>query len=233
MHCKRGTVRPGLAARMLAAVFLVLLWCSSSPAQEEAAIRGVVRNQAGAPVAGASVVVSNTSSGLRRETQSDLEGRFEITGLPPDSYNVEISLTGFATQQRPGVRVSGGELVSLQFVLQSESERNQAGRISEAQLAGLPLNGRSYNQLATLQAGIAETPPRRMPLEESAEAASRLPEDGPPPTTSCWTERTSWTPPMKFREAPEGFSWARKQSIRCRCSAAPTGRSMAGAAAAR
>ena len=157
MHCKRGTVRPGLAARMLAAVFLVLLCCSSSPAQEEAAIRGVVRNQAGAPVAGASVVASNTSSGLRRETQSDLEGRFEITGLPPDSYNVEISLTGFSTQQRPGVRVSGGELVSLQFVLQSESERNQAGRISEAQLAGLPLNGRSYNQLATLQAGIADT----------------------------------------------------------------------------
>ena len=72
MHCKRGTVRLGLAARMLAAIFLVLLCCPSSPAQEEAAIRGVVRNQAGAPVAGASVVASNTSSGLLRETQSDL-----------------------------------------------------------------------------------------------------------------------------------------------------------------
>src|SRR5437867_12449497 len=31
------------------------------------------------------------------------------------------------------------------------------GQISESQLAGLPLNGRSYSQLATLQAGVSDS----------------------------------------------------------------------------
>ena len=123
-------------------------------------IRGVVRNQAGAPVSGAAITVSNLASGLRRESQSDTNGHFEIPNLTPGDYDAEVSRPGFATLKQSRIKVNGSEVRSLEFVLERGSGGTggaAAARISEAQLVGLPLNGRSYNQLATLQAGVADT----------------------------------------------------------------------------
>jgi len=56
--------------------------------------------------------------------------------------------------------VQAGQSAAVDFVLQLSTAASSAAasnRISESQLVGLPLNGRSYSQLATLQAGIADT----------------------------------------------------------------------------
>jgi len=119
--------------------------------------RGSVRDRAGAPVAGAAIVITNRASGLRRDGQTDDKGAFAVAGLPPGSYDVEVSRTGFASQSRLAVGMDGAERLPLDFVLERASAQSQASRVSETQLAGLPLNGRSYNQLATLEAGVADT----------------------------------------------------------------------------
>ena len=52
----------------------------------------------------------------------------------------------------------GSAPVVLEFLLErAAASAAQSSRISEVQLAGLPLNGRSYSQLATLQEGVADT----------------------------------------------------------------------------
>lgn len=155
-HSLGRTTRGRLIFPILLPV-LLLCFCQNSPAQEPlTTIRGVVRSQMGGPLAGASVAVTNPASGLRRSVQSDSQGRFEIP-LAPGIYGLEVSRQGFATQQRAGVEVNGSQPLALEFVLERGSTETQAERIGEMQLVGLPLNGRSYNQLATLQAGVADT----------------------------------------------------------------------------
>ena len=46
---------------------------------------------------------------------------------------------------------------SSESARQASNQNGGGGRISEEELAGLPLNGRSYSQLATLQGGVSET----------------------------------------------------------------------------
>ena len=64
-------------------------------------IKGVIQSQTGAPVAGASIRVTNRESGVIREANASDQGQFEVPGLAPGGYDVEVSETGFAVQNRP------------------------------------------------------------------------------------------------------------------------------------
>ncbi|MCH7567304.1 MAG: carboxypeptidase regulatory-like domain-containing protein, partial [Nitrospirae bacterium] len=115
--------------------------------------------------------------------QSNAQGGFEIRLLSPGAYSVQASRAGFVTQARESLDLSAGQLLTLLFALepeapetaeqeQAEEEQNEAAPastaeassseepaniINEDQLLGLPLNGRSYSQLATLQAGVSDS----------------------------------------------------------------------------
>lgn len=122
--------------------------------------QGTVRGQDRTPVSGAMVVARNLGTGEDTTARSNPQGEFEIRNLAPGSYDVEVSRASFLSQTRRGVALAAGRVLRLDFVLQSASESSTTAtvqRISESQLVGLPLNGRSYNQLATLQAGITDT----------------------------------------------------------------------------
>ena len=152
----------GKLALRIGMVLLPLCWAAlSAIAQESGGIlRGAVRTQGGEAVAGAAVLVRNSRTAERRTALTDAGGQFRIEALPPGTYEVEVSREGFTSQRRAAVDVGTAGPESLDFVLEraTAASGNAAGnRISEEQLAGLPLNGRSYNQLATLQAGVADT----------------------------------------------------------------------------
>ncbi len=157
----RATIGKGLTCRMIAAIVPIVFSSPFMTAQETAtALRGVVRSRAGTPIPGASIQVRNPKNGLQRTSQSDDHGNFAIPLPAPGRYDLEVSSAGFAAQKRPGVEASESNPPALEFVLErasSPSAGASATRISELQLVGLPLNGRSYNQLATLEAGIADT----------------------------------------------------------------------------
>jgi len=125
-----------------------------------ASVHGSVKSPLGAPVSNTSVVATQLSTGQSLTATSNERGEFEFSELPPGDYEFRVSHSGFESQREPGVHVPSGESVILNFVLQGSSAASSSGgshRISESQLVGLPLNGRSYNQLATLQAGVADT----------------------------------------------------------------------------
>ncbi len=74
-------------------LFFFLLFCLSSDlgAQSRGVIEGTVRDSAGAGIPGVTVVVTGTSRGAI----SNAEGRVKITGILPDSYQLEVSSPGY------------------------------------------------------------------------------------------------------------------------------------------
>ena len=150
-----------LTLRFFLLPLLFFVFRAAVSAQETSAtLRGTVRSQTGGSVSGASVSARNLATGLSRTARSDEKGQFEIRALAPGLYEVEVSQQGFVSQKRAEWQVGGAQQASLEFVLESRSGSTSGTpvtRIGEAQLMGLPLNGRSYNQLATLQAGVTDT----------------------------------------------------------------------------
>ncbi len=152
--------------RCLATVLLVMglvmgMDAGLSAQDSESIVRGVVLDPQGAPVAGAVIRLNmEGDGGQSREAVSAENGQFEFASLPSGTpagfYDLEITHAGFAAASLSGV-LADGELFEIRLERAAAGERASVSRISEAQLAGLPLNGRSYNQLATLQAGVTDT----------------------------------------------------------------------------
>ena len=60
-----------------------------------AELEGIVKDEQGAPAAGASIVAVHVRSGLKIERLSDGGGRFFLPGLPVGEYVVTVELPGF------------------------------------------------------------------------------------------------------------------------------------------
>ena len=130
-------------------------------------ISGTVRDTSGAAVAGATVTVRQNETGASRILSSNADGRFYAPSVPVGNYVVSVAHDGFQTDQRSGISLAIGQSIDLAFVLGVEkvqqevvvdaeqvsvntSTQQTAGLIDERQVKELPLNGRSYDQLLTL-----------------------------------------------------------------------------------
>ena len=104
-------MRSGVKVVLSAALLLLL---TSSAAYAQATIAGVVRDSSGALLPG--VTVEATSPSLTekiRTVVSDATGQYRIVTLPPGSYTVTFSLTGFKTIKREDVVVSGSGVIPI------------------------------------------------------------------------------------------------------------------------
>ncbi|MBI1955140.1 MAG: carboxypeptidase regulatory-like domain-containing protein, partial [Acidobacteria bacterium] len=172
----------------LAIVLTTATFCWAMPAEVSVAtLQGTVHDPAGAPLPEAMVRAENPETALALTATTNAQGQFEIRGLVPGQYSVQVSRTGFLSQAQEELSLAPGQSATVHFALvasaSSGPQQGQAAtgregtnpspaeasgtanRISESQLAGLPMNGRSYSQLATLQAGVSS--------ESSGGAASR------------------------------------------------------------
>lgn len=131
-----------------------------------AQLGGRVLDTKGAPVAGATVVIRNTETGLNRTLQTTGEGRYLATLLPVGPYTVTVTKAGFQTASNVKVNLSLGDAAPLTIRLANEtgavvevvaaasqvdSERASAAAIiSTDNLSSLPVMNRSFTNLATL-----------------------------------------------------------------------------------
>ncbi|MCZ6491175.1 MAG: TonB-dependent receptor [Acidobacteria bacterium] len=159
-------------------VFTVLFHFSSVGvlAQETlGGVRGTVRAQAGHPIPGAEVTAKNLATGTSHKVSSNGKGEFEILRLESGVYAIQVTGPGFRSPAPRQIELGPGHAAVLEFLLEpslGDTERKtesagadasgspsagMANMIGEDQLAGLPLNGRSYSQLATLQAGVSDS----------------------------------------------------------------------------
>jgi hypothetical protein len=133
-------------------------------------INGSVHDKTGASLEGASVTVRQIETGATRTLTTDGEGRFSAPSVPVGHYTVKISKDGFAAEERGGIVLTVAQSLQLNFVLGLESVQQQvevdavpesvntstqqtAGLIDERQVKELPLNGRSFDGLITLNPG--------------------------------------------------------------------------------
>jgi Carboxypeptidase regulatory-like domain len=133
-------------------------------------IGGIVTDPSGATVRGAEVVIHNTDTGAERALTTGTDGRYLAPSLPAGRYNVLVTKKGFGAQQHSGVVLSVGEVnevdVALSVGLVSQtvevedtpravnvSTQQTSGLVDSRQVKELPLNGRSYDQLLTLNPG--------------------------------------------------------------------------------
>ena len=140
-------------------------------AQVSATLSGVVTDPSGAAVAGANVAVLDLETGESHNTQTDAAGRYQVFALPIGGYEVTATKTGFAAQVRTGIHLVVGQVAraDLQLSVGQLSQRIKvesdasmvnvttadiSGLVGERQVKDLPLNGRSYDLLLTLNPGI-------------------------------------------------------------------------------
>ena len=130
-------------------------------------ISGAVHDKTGAAVVGATVVVRQTETGASRQLTTDTDGRFYAPSVPVGNYLVTVSHEGFQTDQRSGISLAIGQSLQVNFDLGVEKVEQEvvvdgqpdsvntttqqiSGLVDERQVKELPLNGRSYDGLLTL-----------------------------------------------------------------------------------
>ncbi len=94
----------------------LLLWPTLAFAQD-AELRGVIRDQSGAIVPGASVTVLAPTTGARRAITSDAAGRYVFSFLSPGDYDITAELNGFQPVTRTGISLDTGSRITLDLTL--------------------------------------------------------------------------------------------------------------------
>jgi hypothetical protein len=135
-----------------------------------ASISGTVQDESGAGVPSAAVSVKNIETGAERKLVTDDNGRYSAPSIAIGKYQVSASKEGFSPQTKTGIDLVVGQTTQVDLSL-PVGELRQAvtveeatnpvnlstqpisGLVSERQVKDLPLNGRSYDQLVTLNPG--------------------------------------------------------------------------------
>ncbi|PYR21691.1 MAG: TonB-dependent receptor, partial [Acidobacteria bacterium] len=134
-------------------------------------ISGTVTDESKAVLPGVTVVVRNTETGATRPLVTDERGGFRALNLPPGIYAVTAELQGFTQAKRDNLTLEIGRDVNADLALKIGAVSEQVtvqgaatnvelssavagGVVSTTQIAELPLNGRNFMQLATLQPGV-------------------------------------------------------------------------------
>jgi len=154
---------------------LVVVFAAPAAGQvDRATIAGTITDQSGAVLAGASVLVESSATGLRRETASTERGVYLIPLLPIGSYTIVFTMPGFQTRRFDQVPLAVGQVRTLdvqlsvgavteavdvtadvQLLQQSNAEIGAV--IEQRQIGALPLNGRNWSSLLLLAPGATNT----------------------------------------------------------------------------
>lgn len=148
-----------IAARALFLVFFITV--VASPNESTALLRGVVLDQAGGAVSGATV--SLISLRKVRETTVNEAGKFEFVGLPFGTYDLTILRPGFTPHSVENLRVSSSEPEPLSITLQVNTSScgitpipSYERRTDETNLAG-SISGLGDGEHASVKVTLLKT----------------------------------------------------------------------------
>ncbi len=133
-------------------------------------IAGTVSDPSGAIVPNCPVTITSSATGMTRTVHSGSTGAFSVSSLPAGTYSVSAELTGFKKLVR-NAEIAAGSTTTVDMELQvgatgesvtvsdATSQVNYEshtveGVVSRDQIQALPLNGRSFLQLAFLSPGV-------------------------------------------------------------------------------
>jgi hypothetical protein len=146
--------------------------CAQLPAQvvPTASLTGVVTDDTGALVPSASIEITNTATHIAQRHISDAGGRFLFNFLPPGTYHLAVSASGFGPYHQTGITldVNAPATVQVHLAVQSVSQETTVNAnaqmvdtesgtlhqiVNEKYAENLPLNGRNAASLVYMAPG--------------------------------------------------------------------------------
>ncbi len=173
---KRIKAAAGLVTCVMFALCLIVFWSAPLAAQVAGAtLSGLVTDSSGASIPNANVGIKNVGTGEVREVSSDGQGLYSAPNLLPGSYEVSASAAGFTKVVQKGITLTVGGQQSLNISLkpgnvtdvievtgQQPDVQTTSSAISSTvdsrTVRELPLNGRDWTSLATLEPGVINIP---------------------------------------------------------------------------
>src|SRR3984893_10384189 len=161
----------GVRERILFLLVAVFFVAGGAQAEVGGKITGVVTDQSGSVIAGATVVITNAATGVKQTTKSDQDGVFTFPVLPVGRYQMDVTSNGFKDYIKTELVIDIDSALVADVTLQVkqqdqsvmvtedeaqvETTDTQLGQIlGSTKVTEIPLNGRSYNDLFALQVGV-------------------------------------------------------------------------------
>ena len=160
-----------IVINFIVCVGLTAILAVTASAQFRAGIRGVVADNTGATVAGATVTATNKETGVSQKTVSSDDGFYRITGLAPGLYSVSVEQQGFKKRVEDNVKVDAEAITGLDLALEvggisevvtveaenvglQTEDPNVRKTITTEEVLRLPQVGRDPYELARLTPGV-------------------------------------------------------------------------------
>ena len=110
------------------------------------------------------MVALETTTGVKRTTQTDAQGAYAFPVLPVGQYEIEVTAEGFKTKRTAALNINIGTALTVDITLELgeqheavvvtesaahvETSDTQLGRVIDSkQVTSTPLNGRSYTEV--------------------------------------------------------------------------------------
>ena len=144
------------------------------PQASSSSLRGTVTDPSGSALPGATVVIVNPESKISRTATTGEAGDYRFLALPPGTYTLTITATGFARYEQTGVqllvnspatanvqlrigRANESVTVSSEAPILNEVDASLGNSFDQTQVREIPIEGRHGAELLSLQAGVAYT----------------------------------------------------------------------------
>jgi hypothetical protein len=144
-------------------------------AQQRGTISGQVADPGGLVLPGATIVITEQSTGFSREVVSADNGAYLVSNLDPGVYDITVDMPGFAQLQQTGLTLSAGAEIGLDFPMQLaglaetitvtgeeplvESTSNRiGGALTSQEIDDVPANFRHIGALTQLIPGMTPNP---------------------------------------------------------------------------
>src|SRR5712691_6985315 len=153
-------------------VFNPLLLVTAHAQVAGATLSGTVTDQSGGVLPQAAISIKNIATDITRTGTTSSAGFYSVPNLLPGTYEVRTSAKGFSTEVKAGVTLTVGEQQVLDFALQvgqtsqtvvvtteaptvELASSSISATVNSTTVRELPLNGRSWTDLAALQPGVS------------------------------------------------------------------------------
>jgi outer membrane receptor protein involved in Fe transport len=156
-------------------VYLLLAISLSVAQTPSGTVSGIVLDPSGGVIVGADVLIINNATGVQYAGRANSEGYYMVPNLPPGTYRIQVSNSGFKTIIKPDIVIHVEDALAINFTLPigaaSEivtveggaaiinTENASVGTVIDRNFVeSLPLNGRSFNTLLQLTPGVVISP---------------------------------------------------------------------------
>ena len=203
---------------------LVLLACPDAGwAQASAAISGRVEDASGAAVSSATLTVKDVETGATRVVTTDPTGNYRVLSLPIGLHEIRAEKEGFKAAIRTGVKLDVGQEAVVNLRLAVGGARQEitvteetsmvntttasvSGLVGEREIKDLPLNGRSFDNLITLNPGTVNYTKLRSPNTTTSNGNAFAVDGQRPGDNETLLNGVEYTGSSQLAVAPGGVS---------------------------